>query len=232
MNGRRLDETRERRPGLAAAAVLQTGAALVHDTSVHGAASPILGERYRVGIAPMFGDLRLATIVADYRKYVMPIRPFTLAMRVQHVGRYGRDAADPRLLPFVWFVQDIVRGYDGRQLPARGCDPTAAEACDPIDATTTRRLIAANVELRFPIVGALRRSTSYGPIPIEGVVFSDTGAFWTGGPSTAAAKTIVRSAGAGMRLNAGGFVFEFDAARPIAAVAPGWRLSVNFWPGF
>jgi hypothetical protein len=232
VNGRRLEETRERRPGLAAATVIQTGAALVYDTSVHGAASPILGERYRFGIAPMFGDLTLATVVADYRKYVMPIRPFTLAMRVQHVGRYGRDAADPRLLPFVWFVQDIVRGYDGLQLPARGCDPSAAEGCDPIDATTTRRLLAANVEVRFPIVGAFRRSTSYGPIPLEGVVFSDTGAFWTGGPSTAATSTIVRSAGVGMRLNAGGFVFEFDAARPIAAVSPGWRLSVNFRPGF
>lgn len=232
VNGRRLDTTRERLPGLASANVAQTGAALVYDTSVHGATSPILGERYRFGIAPTLGDLKLATFVADYRKYVMPIRPFTLAMRVQHVGRYGRDAADPRLLPFVWFLQDIVRGYDGRQLPAHNCDASAVNGCDSIDATTTRRLLAANVELRFPIVGAIRRSTSYGRIPLEGLVFSDSGAFWTGGPSTETTKTIVRSAGLGVRLNAGGFVFEFDAARPIGSVAQGWRLSMNFRPGF
>src|SRR5207247_880364 len=79
-------------------------------------------ERYRLGIASTFGDLRLATLVADYRRYVMPLKPFTIAMRVQHVGRYGRDAADPRLLPFVWYVQDTVRGFDGRQLPPAQCD--------------------------------------------------------------------------------------------------------------
>jgi len=230
--GQRLENTREQRPGLASATVVQTGASLVHDTSVHGAASPILGERYRFGIAPMFGGLTLATVVADYRKYVMPIRPFTLAMRVQHVGRYGRDADDPRLLPFVWLVQDVVRGYDGRQLPVRGCSTATLQGCDPIDAATTRRLTAANVELRFPIIGALRRTTSYGAVPLEGLVFSDAGAFWTGGPATTSAKTLVRSNGVGVRLNVGGFVFEFDAAKPVEPVARGWRLSVNFRPGF
>ncbi len=119
-SGRRLQETRERRPGLPPATIGLAGAALVYDTSVHGAASPVLGERYRLGLATTYGDLHLATLVADYRKYVMPLRPFTIAMRVQHVGRYGRDAADPRLLPFVWYVQDTVRGFDGRQLPPHG----------------------------------------------------------------------------------------------------------------
>src|SRR6185436_6919531 len=119
---------------------------------------------------------------------------------------------------FVWFLQDIVRGYDGRQLPAQNCDASAVNGCESIDATTTRRLLAANLELRFPIVGAFRRSTSYGRIPLEGVVFSDTGGFWTSGPSAEPTKTIARSAGLGVRLNAGGFVFEFDAARPIGSI--------------
>ena len=39
-------------------------------------------------------------------------------------------------------------------------------------------------------------------------------------------------AGAGVRINAGGLVFEFDAARPIGAFSNGWRLSANFRPGF
>ena len=34
------------------------------------------------------GDVRSAGI----RRYVMPLRPFTIAMRVQHVGRYGSSA--------------------------------------------------------------------------------------------------------------------------------------------
>jgi WD40-like Beta Propeller Repeat len=229
--GRLIEETRTRRPGLPHALIGQAGAALVHDTAVHGAASPVLGERYRFGLATSYGDLRVATLVADYRRYVMPLRPFTIAMRLQHVGRYGRDGADPRLLPFVWMVQDTVRGFDGRQLPNPTCASGSA-ACDTIDAATTNRLLAANVELRFPLVGALRRTTSYGTLPIEGLIFTDTGAFWTASPAAAAAHMVLRSVGAGVRLNAGGLVFEFDGARPIGTFARGWRLSANFRPGF
>jgi hypothetical protein len=226
--GRLLDQTQDVRPGLPAVTIGQTSAALVYDTSIEGGASPILGQRYRLAVATTFGDLRLATLTGDYRKYVMPLRPFTLALRVEHVGRYGPDAADPRLLPFVWYVQDTVRGFDGRQLPPARCD---AQACDGIDAATTKRLVATNVELRFPLIGALRRTRSYGAIPIEGLVFSDTGAFWTADSTPAMTRTVLRSAGAGMRLNAAGFVFECDAAHPVA-MSGGWRVSVNFRPGF
>jgi len=232
VTGRRTDELREQRPGLPPATIGQAGAALVYDTAVHGAASPVLGQRYRFGLATTYGDLQLATLVADYRKYVMPLRPFTIAMRLQHVGRYGRDAADPRLLPFVWYVQDIVRGYDGRGLPPPSCDVTATTGCQGIDAATTNRLLAANLELRFPLFGVLRRTPNYGRVPIEGLVFSDTGAFWTQSPSTVAMRSVLRSVGAGVRINAGGLIFEFDGARPIGRVGQGWRLSANFRPGF
>ena len=159
--GRRVQETRELRPGLPPAAIGLAGVAFVHDTSVHGAASPVLGERYRLGLAGTYGDLRLATLVADYRRYVMPVRPFTIAMRVQHVGRYGRDDADPRLLPFVWYVQDTVRGFDGRQLAAarlqyrdrrvrhdRRRDDQAAAGGEPRAAVPDRGCAAADAELR------------------------------------------------------------------------------------
>ena len=226
--GHLLDQTQDVRPGLPAVTIGQTGAALVYDTSVFGGASPILGERYRLGVSSTFGDLQLSTLTADYRRYVMPIKPFTVALRLQHVGRYGADSADPRLLPFIWFVQDTVRGFDGRQLPPERCDATS---CDSIDAATTTRLLAANLEVRFPLIGAFRRTTSYGAIPIEGLVFTDTGAFWTASPESALTKTVLHSAGAGVRINAGGFVFEFDAAHPVS-MPGGWRVSVNFRPGF
>jgi outer membrane protein assembly factor BamA len=230
LTGRLVDQTRELRPGPTPVVVMQTGATLVYDTSVHGPISPVLGERYRLGVTPTFGTLSLATVVADYRKYVMPLRPLTLAFRVQHVGRYGPDADDPRLLPFVWYVQDTVRGFDGRTLPVTGCGATA---CPGIDAATTTRLLSANVELRFPIVGLLTHTTHYGSVvPIEGLVFTDSGAFWTPVSLSDHTRTVLHSAGIGLRANAGGFIFEFDAARPIGIVSNGWRLSVNFRPGF
>jgi Tol biopolymer transport system component len=228
--GRLLEQTREYRPGPTPVIVMQTGAAIVYDTSVHGPTSPVLGERYRFAVTPTFGTLSLATVTADYRKYVMLLRPFTLAFRVQHIGRYGPDADDPRLLPFVWYVQDNVRGFDGRLLPAQGC---ATSTCAGIDAAMTKRLLAANVELRFPLLGVLTRSTHYGTIvPLEGLVFTDNGAFWTRADLSDHTRTVLHSAGIGLRANAGGFIFEFDAARPIGSVVHGWRMSVNFRPGF
>ena len=39
--------------------LFETGAALVHDSSVAGATAPVLGTRSRFEIAPTFGDLSL-----------------------------------------------------------------------------------------------------------------------------------------------------------------------------
>ena len=76
-------------------------AALVYDNSYFGATSPILGSRYRFEVDPMVGSLRMISVLADYRRYVMPVRRLTLAARVVHAGRYGRDAQSSALVPAV-----------------------------------------------------------------------------------------------------------------------------------
>jgi hypothetical protein len=43
---------------------------------------------------------------------------------------------------------------------------------------------------------------------------------------------VLYSAGAGVRLNAGGFIFEFDVVRPLAGTDRGWKVALNFRPGF
>jgi len=43
---------------------------------------------------------------------------------------------------------------------------------------------------------------------------------------------VLRSFGAGVRLNAAGVVFEFAAARPLDLPDHGWRFSFNLAPGF
>src|SRR5207247_5415869 len=96
--------------------LVESAAALVYDTSLFGATGPVLGTRYRFEAAPTFGDLSLITMTADYRRYLMPVRPFSLAFRVEHIGRYGADATDPRLLPLVWTLRDLVRGSDPNAL--------------------------------------------------------------------------------------------------------------------
>ena len=146
----------------------------------------------------------------------MPTRPVTLAFRVDGVARTGGDAADPRLLPLIWNMRDFVRGFDTDN-----------------DTVRSSRFLVANAELRIPVTGGWGRRTNYGALPVEALAFADCGRFWMAravdGPL---ATRDLCSAGAGVRLNAAGFVFEFDAVRPLGPLANGWRLGINFQPGF
>ena len=207
-------------PAAAPATLFETGAALVNDTSVFGPTSPVLGERYRFSAAPTFGDLSFTTVTADYRRYLMPVRPWTIALRVMHVGRYGSGADDPRLLPLAWTLRDVVRGYGD-----------AGQGTSGLAYLTASRMLVGNVELRFPIPGAFTGRIQPGPLPVEGLIFSDVGQFWV--PQEGATTPhILRSVGAGVRFNAAGFVFELDAVRPFDQLSHGWTFSFNFRPGF
>ena len=115
--------------------VAETDAAFVHDTTVSGPTGPVLGKRLRLEIEPAFGRLPFADVRVDARRYFMPVRPVTLAMRVEHVGRYGPDAADQRLTPLVVGLQTRVRGYDLRTFMADECGRTATE-CSLLDELT------------------------------------------------------------------------------------------------
>ena len=186
----------------------------MYDTALVGATGPVLGTRYRFEAAPTLGDLSYTTLLADYRRYVMPVAPITVAARFQHVGRYGADAGDSRLLPLIWTIRDLVRGYDAQ------------------DVLTTRRLTVANVEARIPLMGPVGLLSRVSALPLDAIVFGDAAKFWNGGTANLGAPRILRSAGAGVRFNAAGFVFEIDGAHVFDASPRGWRLSFNFMPGF
>lgn len=211
-------ERDEMKTSLEGATLFEMGAALVYDTAVFGPTSPLLGQRYRIGLAPTFGDLRVVTTTFDYRRYVMPVRPFTVATRVQHMARHGADRDDHRLLPLVWTLRDGLRGFNMRS-----------------DLHRTRGIATFNTELRFPVFGLLRgRSLYTSGLPLEGFLFSDVGRLWgprAGEDVHSHLGRTLWSAGAGARINVAGFVFEAGAAKPLVP-ATGWRLSVNFRPGF
>jgi Tol biopolymer transport system component len=194
------------------ATLVQAGGALVYDTTVFGAASPILGQRYRFAVSHSTGDLHVLTASADYRKYLKPFGPFTLAMRGMSAARVGRDAGDERLLPLIWDVRQVVRGYT-----------------TTTDMVRTTRFAVGNVELRLPLFSNGRSDRA---LPIELFGFGDCGRFWM--PTAESLEhSSACSAGAGARLNAAGFIFEFNLARPLAGGVPsGWRFGVNFQPGF
>jgi dipeptidyl aminopeptidase/acylaminoacyl peptidase len=231
-SGRVLSKAREETRAAAPVMLGEASVALVYDNAVLGPTSPILGTRYRFEVAPSTGSLSFTTLVADYRRYLMPVRPVTVAMRARFTGRYGADSADARLLPLVLGIRNDVRGYDIRSVTG-GCRGASAD-CSLLDVMAGSRMMQANVELRLPLPGVFAGKFDYGPVPLEAIVFADSGMLWTRDPSTVNLwrRDLLRSLGAGVRANAGGMIFELAWVRPFDRPDRGWTLSFNLTPGF
>lgn len=224
---RSLDEAPGGRPIVLAEADM----AFVHDTAVSGPTSPVLGQRIRLEIEPALGGLNFADVGVDVRRYFMPIRPVTIAVRAEHAARYGPGGGDPRLTPLVVGLQARVRGYDLRTFAADECG-RAATSCSAIDELAGSRLGLVNVELRAPLAGLLAGDLRYGRVPIEAIAFVDAGFLWTRRPGAPFESDRFRSAGAGGRINIGGFVFEVTGARRFDGSRQGWTTSVLMRPGW
>jgi len=206
--------------------------AFVHDSAVSGPLGPVLGQRLRVEVAPAFGQVPFTDVRVDARRYWMPVRPLTLAARIEHVGRYGSGATDPRLTPLVAGLQTLVRGYDLKTYAADACGRTAT-SCSVIDELTASRLALLNLELRMPLLGPLTGNIDYGGhVPIELIAFADAGALWTRRAGEQSDQAQFRSIGAGGRANIGGFVVELTAARPFDRTTDGWTVGFLLRPGW
>jgi hypothetical protein len=93
-----------------------------------------------------------------------------------------------------------------------------------------------NAELRFPLLGAFSGRYDYGPLPLEGFAFADSGVSWTSlvePEFTGGDRQFVSSVGFGVRANIFGYlVGEVAAARPLDRVRRGWVFTFNLMPGF
>jgi outer membrane protein assembly factor BamA len=211
----------------------------VYDNSFFGATGPILGQRYRLEVSPTFGSLDFVGALADYRRYIMPVRPFTFATRLLHFGRYGSGGESERLQPLFLGYPGLVRGYTFGSFDASECDPPpdAPDSCPVFDQLLGSRLAVANVELRFPLFGLLGIGSGYyGILPLDFTVFGDAGLAWNRdiSPSFAGGdREPVFSAGAGFRFNLFGFaVAEVNLVRPFDRPARDWVWELNLQPGF
>ena len=211
-------------------------AALVGDTSFYGATGPVYGERYRFELMQNMGSLTYNTVLADWRKYVMPVRPVTFAVRGLHIGRYGRDAEDERLLGLELGYPELVHGYSVSSIAVRECAGLPRAECLAVDSLVGSRLLVTNVEVRAPLVGLIRGDLSYGPIPIEVAAFFDAGVAWTSGTAPVFAggtREWVRSAGGAVRINAFGLlIVEVAASKPFDRLDRSWQWQVGIRQGF
>jgi hypothetical protein len=237
LTGQQVFEDVTERSGPETLTLATTSAALVSDSSHVGAVSPVQGERYRLEVAPSFGAIQLASVLADYRRYVMPVPFYTIAMRALHYGRYGSGGDDTRLAPLYLGYPTLVRGYDVNSFSARECVVTATGPCPVFDRLLGSRILVGNVELRLPLLRAFGMSRQmYGPLPVEVAVFADGGVAWRGGerPSlVGGSRDGVSSAGITVRANLGGFaVGQVDMVRPFQRPDAGWVFQFSLSPGF
>ncbi|MGH7579111.1 MAG: BamA/TamA family outer membrane protein, partial [Gemmatimonadales bacterium] len=212
-------------------------AALVYDNSFFGATGPILGQRYRFEVSPTVGSIDYVGLLGDFRRYFMPARPFTLATRLLHFGRYGSGGEDQRLQPL--FLGYSVRGYRLGSFDGSECDPpaTAPDSCPVFDQLLGSRVLVGNIELRFPLLGVLGIGSGYyGALPLDFTVFGDGGVAWESDidPSFAGGdREPVFSAGAGLRFNLFGFaVLELNAVHPFDRPEKDLVWEFNLQPGF
>ena len=230
---------------------LATGSiAHVYDNALSGATSPLLGQRWRLEVGGVAGSVDYLTALTDVRRYVMPVRPFTLAARLVHYGRYGAGADDSRLSPLFLGSSSLVRGYDDRSFTFGECVPlidtiagAVEDACPLFSQLLGTRVVVANAELRFPLLGALGVGSGYyGVLPVELAIFGDVGIAWRSDDSTTRLtderasflggdRRPVTSAGAAMRMNFFGFAI-IEANYAYAFQRNRWLWQFSFQPGF
>jgi outer membrane protein assembly factor BamA len=230
----------------------EASAALVYDNAVFGYTSPFAGQRYRFEVAPTMGTLQFTSAVADFRKYFF-LRPFSLAVRALHFGRYGRD--EERLSPIFVGYPQLMRGYQYGSV-SDACleelrqSQNGGEECRAFEQLFGSRIGVANVELRFPLFRQIVLGNGFPLPPIEGIAFFDAGSAWgnllqpdddvletrpvfrRGVSGNLEERGIFTSAGVGARINIFGYVIletvfvnAFDRPR-------GWHWEFALQPGF
>jgi WD40 repeat protein len=220
-------------------------AALVYDNTFFGYTGPVLGQRYRLEVEPVVGTIDYVGALVDFRKYIMPFSPYTLAGRVMHFGRYGSGGEDNRLNPLFIGYQQLIRGYENTSFSIEECnDPVednsfvGESSCPVFDQLLGSRILIANFELRAPFPQALGiRAPTF--LPITLAAFFDAGVAWWSQDTALRFSgnkdpwNLVTSYGVGARINLFGLMLmEIDFVHPNNRPRKDWIWQVGFSPGF
>lgn len=216
--------------------------AYVQDSSIPALTGPIDGQRMRFEVTPTTGSLNYVSTLSDYRRYFF-LRPFTLAFRGLHSGRYGEDANDDRLSPnFVGF-ESLIRGYNFASFDPSECTPSPEgnNNCVEINRLTGSSMAISNLELRFPLLGPDEFALfSSRVIPTTLTTFFDGGVSWTPNDlpvmkweTRSTERVPVFSAGASVRVNILGYLIaELYYAVPFQRPDKGGYVGFHFSPGW
>lgn len=212
----------------------------VGDNSFFGMASPMNGHRYRFGAEKFFGQIDMYSLTADYRKYFF-LKPFSIAMRGIHLGRYGKNAENNLFYPLYLGYPGYVRGYDYSAVYDRQTDFNQSEKA--FELLQGSKILMGGLELKIPFTGPERLAL----IPsnflfTELAWFLDAGVAWRSGQQvtfdpdkiSATRRFPVFSTGPSLRINVFGalilepfYAFPFDHK---GFSKGAWGL--NFLPGW
>lgn len=211
-----------------------TSLALVYDSALWGATGPVLGQSYLLELTPTIGSISYQSLLADYRRYFVPAKPFTLAFRLLHYGRYGKDAEDERLWPVYIGYESLVRGYDYYSF---SYDELSGPNAFDLNRLYGSKILVGNAELRFPLFRVLGIGKGYyGVFPVDMVFFYDWGVAWENASKPTflnGTRKPVSSAGVGLRFNVFGYlILGFNAVKPFDRPTKDWVFQLSFFPGF
>ncbi len=149
--------------------------AFVGDNSSFGITSPMMGYRYRFQVGQMFDEYDITSLSLDIRKYFF-LKPFSLAFRTMHYGRYGKDANN--LYALFLGNEYLVRGYNFNAF--NKSKESSPQSYLDINNIAGSKIIVFNSELRFPFTGIERFSLfKSGYLFSDIVLFFDAGVSWT-----------------------------------------------------
>lgn len=147
--------------------LLQPMLTFVHDSAYYGYYGPVTGSRLLLQFTPSLAigsdTLSRRTAVFDYRRYWLPWRRNSFALRLLSAGSFGRDAR-----AFVLGGPFTLRGYDFYDYQ------DTPHLAGP-------KFVMMNMEYRLPLLDALIFGwpARWGFGPIGATLFFDAGGAWT-----------------------------------------------------
>ena len=235
--GEFIEQTEAKLPSAPSLYLADGRVALVNDTALFGATSPIYGARSRLEVGQSLGTMNYTTVLADVRRYFMPVRPVTIAVRASQYSRWGRDNEHPQLVELYAGYPELVHGYGLGSFDASDCEErNAGGTCAVFNNLRGSGLVVGNIEVRAPLFGLLKGEIDYGRVPIEIAGFFDAGLVWTTGDRPTylgGTRQIVQSVGAAARVNLFGlFILEIAASHPFDRTGQRLQWQVGFRQGF
>ena len=235
-----IDESHEKISAFPDVQLANLSVAFVGDNSFFGYNEPLKGYRYRIEVEGNVGSYNFGNLLLDGR-YYLRMKPFTLAFRAMHFGRYFKDAENNFLGPLYLGDEYFIRGYSIYSFDYSECTGSENGTCPEFDRLLGSKIGIFNIELRLPFTGHERLSLIRSRVFYTTLnAFFDAGVAWWDydKPVFSFTKNSIQrvpvfSAGLSLRLNLlGALILEIYAAHPFQRPEKKVSFGLIIFPGW